>query len=134
MSKPSILGLGAYAAICMMAGPISAEEINVRCSNGYDLRISLDKLSDSTVNGENRQMEWVDQKGVPVPQSAVSIPTPDSGNRTTLLLRWRAPANASRKAAYFLLDLSKGRLYGPDGQRHERLDLRCTNLARKLAV
>src|SRR5215472_7668608 len=119
MLRLSMLGFGTCAAICMLGGPASAEDINLHCSNGYDLRISLDKLSDSTVNGENRQMEWVDEKGIPVPQSAVSIPTPDSGNDPTLLLRWRAPGNPSRLAAYFALDLSKGRLYVMDGKRHQ---------------
>jgi hypothetical protein len=114
----------------MLGGPASAEDINLHCSNGYDLRISLDNVSDSTVNGENRQMEWVDHEDSPVPQTPVSKPTPD----TTLLLRWRAPGNPSHQAAYFALDLSKGRLYVMDGKRHERLDLRCANLSRKLAI
>jgi hypothetical protein len=124
----------------MMAGAASAEDVNLHCSNGFDLRINLSNLSDSTVNGESRQMDWVDAKGMPVSQNALSMPTPDalsmpdSGNRATLLLRWRGPAYRSR-TAYFLLDLSKGDLDLVAGGREVgELHSRCINLSHKLAV
>jgi hypothetical protein len=123
-----------------MAGSASAEDINLHCSNGFDLRIHLSNLSDSTVNGENRQMNWVDAKGVAqtlpsMPTSdAISMPTPDSGNSPTLRLRWPAPTYQSR-TAYFLLDLSKGDLDLVAGGREvAKLHSRCINLSHKLAV
>ena len=32
MLRLSVLGLGAYAAVCMSASPASANEINLKCS------------------------------------------------------------------------------------------------------
>jgi hypothetical protein len=140
MLRPSILGLGAYTAVCVMAGSVSAEDINFHCSNGLDLHISS---SDFSVNGEKREFDWVDandttllSKKFPIPQTTPLMPTLGSGKDAALRLRWRVQANAdaSRRQAYFLLDLSKGRLDVIDGLRHEALHLRCTNLSRKLAV
>jgi hypothetical protein len=139
MLRSSILGLGAYAAVCMMAGSASAEDINLHCSNGLDLRISS---TDFTVNGEKRQFDWIDLKDstwlkrFPISQAAPFMPTPDSGKDTELRLRWRVQANASAPQAYFLLDLSKDVLDVINGRGHEsdHLHFRCTNLSRKLAV
>ena len=94
MLRLSILGFGAYAAVCMVSGSASAEDINLRCSGGVGSRGDVNlriNLSDSTVNGEK-----VDR----------IVKGPGSGHE----LSWRAPANVSVQAAYFLLDLSKGRL------------------------
>jgi hypothetical protein len=91
------------------------------------------------VNGEKRQFDWIDVrdptslKRFPIPQTAPSMPTLDSGNNA-LRLRWRVQANASAPEAYFLLDLSKDLLDVIDGRGHERRHLQCTNLSRKLAV
>jgi hypothetical protein len=123
----------------MMAGSASAEEINLHCSNGFDLRINLSNLNGSTVNGENRQMDWVDERGVPqtapsMLPDALSMSTPDWGNHATLLLRWRAPPYQSRPA-YFLLDVWKGDLdLVADGREVGKLHSRCINLSHKLAV
>jgi hypothetical protein len=122
----------------MMAGSASAEDINLHCSNGFDLRINLSNLTGSTVNGENRQMDWVDEKGVPqtAPSTpdALSMSTSDWGNHATLRLRWRAPPYESR-TAYFLLDVWKGDLdLVADGREVGKLHSRCINLSHKLAV
>ena len=132
-----MLGLGAYAAVCTMAGSATAEDINLHCSNGLDLRISS---TDFTVNGEKRQFDWIDVrdptslKKFPISQTASLMPTSDSGKGATLRLRWRVQANASASEAYFLLDVSKDLLDVIDGRGHEKRHLQCTNLSRKLAV
>src|SRR5262249_10336304 len=126
MLRLSMLGLGAYAAVCTMAGSASAEDINLHCSNGLDLRISS---TDFTVNGENGQFDWIDVrdptslKRFPIPQTAPLMPTPDSSKNAALRLRWRVQANASAPEAYFLLDLSKDLLDVIDGRGHERRHL-----------
>jgi hypothetical protein len=132
MLRLSILGLGAYAAVCMVAGSASAENINVRCGN---YRIDL---SDSTVNGEKRQIDWVHVKGpmsFQVVQTAPLMPTPSWEEDATLQLRWHEPSpKASVPAANFLLDLSKGRLTFVDGKGFENTLSRCTIQSLKLAV
>jgi hypothetical protein len=124
----------------MIAGSASAEDINLHCSNGLELRISP---TDFTVNGEKRQFDWIDlkdstwRKRFPISQVAPFMPTPDSGQDTSLRLRWRLQANASApREAYFLLDLSGNVLDVIDGRGNEshHLHFRCTNLSRKLSV
>jgi len=135
MLRSSILGLGAYAAVCLMAGSASAEDINLHCSNGLDLRIGS---TDFTVNGEKRQFDWIDLKDstwlkrFPISQAAPFIPTADKEKNTTLRLRWRASA----PRAYFLLDLSETVLDMVDerGSERQHLHFRCTDLSRKLSV
>jgi hypothetical protein len=100
MLRLSVLGLGAFAAICMSASPASAKDfvpnftlnpndIDLRCSSyvggdgpwtgALNYRINL---SDSTINGENLQIERINVKG---PNSlSVFMPTPRSGNDATL--------------------------------------------------
>jgi hypothetical protein len=123
----------------MMAGSASAEDINLHCSNGLDLRISS---TDFTVNGEKREFDWIDLKDLtwlkrfPISQATPFMPTLESGKDTELRLRWRVQANASAPRAYFLLDLSKGILDVIDRRGHEseHVHFRCANLSHKLAV
>jgi hypothetical protein len=132
MLRLSLLGFGAYAAVCMVAGSASAEDIKLRC--GF-YRIDL---SDSTVNGENRQIDWVHVKGpksFQVAQTAPLMPTPSWEDDATLRLRWHEPSpKASVPAADFLLDLLKGRLDVIDSRGVESFNSRCINLSLKLAV
>jgi hypothetical protein len=157
MLRISVLGLGACAAICMSASLASAEdiypppppsitlnpnEIELRCSSyvggdgpwtgALNYRINL---SDSTVNGENLQIERIHAKG---PESlSVLMPTPRSVNDTTLRFGWHRPANASVPAANYLLDLSNGRLdvtFEYDGRELQRFQLRCIRKWLKLAA
>jgi hypothetical protein len=156
MLRSFVLGLGACAAICMSASPASAKDIyppppsitlnandiDLRCSSyvggdgpwtgALNYRINL---SDSTVNGENLQIERIDAKD-PKPLS-VFMPTPRSGNHATLRFGWHRPANASVPAAYYLLDLSNGRLdvaFESGGRELQRFRLQCTRKLLKLAA
>jgi hypothetical protein len=114
----------------MVAGSASAENINLRCAN---YRINL---SDSTVNGEHLQIDWVHVKGptsFQVAQTAPLMPTPSWEDDATLRVRWHVPAKASIRGAYFLVDLSKNRLDVTD-DRGAVFRFGCTNLSLKLAV
>lgn len=125
MLRQFVIGLGACAAVCLVAGSASADEINLHCSDGFDYRIDL---NDAAGNGENRQLQ-IDRTDLQSPKSLrILIPTPASGKDAALRLDWRIP--------HYTLDLSKGRLdvIFNNGRRFEMSRLRCTNLSRKLAV
>jgi hypothetical protein len=145
----SVLGLGAYAAVCMSAGSSSADDIyslpitlspnviNLRCSayaggdgpwtDALSYRINL---NDSTVNGEKLQIDRIDVSNPKLSENLLIDPIAKGPK-----LRWHRPANASVPAAYYSLDLSHGRLdviSEYDGQI--AFQFRCTILKLKLAV
>jgi hypothetical protein len=147
----SVLGLGAYAAICMSPSPASAKDIyppppsftldakdiNLRCSSyvggdgpwtgALNYRINL---NDSTVNGENLQIDRIDGRGPRLSENLDRIDV--KGPK----LRWHGPVDASVPAAEYLLDLSKGRLdvtFEYDGRGSRRFRLQCINKLLKFA-
>jgi hypothetical protein len=153
MLKRSVLGIGAYAAACISAIPVcandiyppppkftlNANDISLRCiayvgpdgpwTGTLNYRINL---SDSTVNGEVLQIDRSDANG----PKLGDILHPHWIYAKRPMLGWHAPANESVPAAY-LLDLSNGRLdvtFEYDGRRFQRFRLQCTNKLLKLAA
>jgi hypothetical protein len=148
MIRLSVLGLGACAAICMWASPtrakdiapnitINPNDIDLRCSSyvgrdgpwagALNYRINL---SDSTVNGEHLQVDRIEVEG-PTPSEYLQV---DRSKVRGPKLRWHRPANASVRGAYYLLDLSKGRLDVTSEDDGQSFRLRCTRKLLKLAV
>jgi hypothetical protein len=148
MLRLSVLGLGAYAAICMSAIPVSANDytppitlnpnvINLQCSGGdgpwsHALSYRID-LNDSTVNGEKLQIDRIGASGPKVSENLLIDPIGGQGTK----LRWHRPANASVPAVYYSLNLSQGRLdvtSDNDGRGLRRLfRLKCTKELLNLA-
>jgi hypothetical protein len=157
MLRRSVLGLGVVAAVGMSAIPVSAKDIyappirlnaniiNIRCSAYVDGAVPLTdvrsyriNLDDSTVNGEQMQIDRIDANNpktpYPISENLLMEPIGAKGPK----LGWHRPAEALVPAAYYLLDISKGRLdvmSDNDGREVKTLyRLRCANKLLKISA
>ena len=158
MLRRSVLGFGVVAAVGMSAIPVSAKDIyappirlntniiNIRCSAYVDGAVPLTdvrsyriNLDDSTVNGEQMQIDRIDANNpktpYPISENLLMEPVGAKGPK----LGWHRPTDALIPAAYYLLDISKGRLdvmSDNDGREVKTLlyRLRCTNKLLKISA